>query len=124
MKKKIHPDYHEITVVMTDGSKFKTRSAWGKKGDELKLDVDKHTHPAWIKGARKLVDTGGRVARFQKRFSNFGLKDNTAKPEPKAEAKPETKTEAKPEPKPEQKATTQPEAKAEPKPEPKAESPA
>ena len=29
MKKEIHPDYHEITVVMTDGSEFQTRSTWG-----------------------------------------------------------------------------------------------
>ena len=37
MKKNIHPDYHEIEVVMTDGTKFKTRSTWGKKGDILKF---------------------------------------------------------------------------------------
>ena len=35
MKKKIHPDYHEIEVEMTDGSKFKTKSTWGKKSDTL-----------------------------------------------------------------------------------------
>ena len=35
MKKKIHPDYHEINVVMTDGSTFKTRSTWGKENDTL-----------------------------------------------------------------------------------------
>ena len=33
MKKDIHPKYHEINVVMTDGSTFKTRSTWGKEGD-------------------------------------------------------------------------------------------
>ena len=38
MKKKIHPDYHEIEVVMTDGTTFKTRSTWGKAGDKLKLE--------------------------------------------------------------------------------------
>ena len=32
MKKDIHPDYHEITVVMTDGSEHTTRSTWGKPG--------------------------------------------------------------------------------------------
>ncbi|MGA0311239.1 MAG: 50S ribosomal protein L31, partial [Candidatus Puniceispirillaceae bacterium] len=37
MKKDIHPDYHEITVVMTDGSEHPTRSTWGKPGDVLKL---------------------------------------------------------------------------------------
>ena len=35
MKKEIHPDYHEITIVMTDGSERKTRSTWGKPGDVL-----------------------------------------------------------------------------------------
>ena len=37
MKAEIHPDYHEITVVMTDGSEFKTRSTYGKPGDVLRL---------------------------------------------------------------------------------------
>ena len=40
MKKKIHPNYHKINVVMTDGSKFETMSTWGKEGDTLKLDID------------------------------------------------------------------------------------
>ncbi len=75
MKKDIHPGYHEIKVVMTDGSAFQTRSTWGKPGDSLKLDVDRLTHPAWIQGARKLVDSGGRIARFQKRFSGLKLGD-------------------------------------------------
>ena len=35
MKKDIHPEYHEITVVMTDGSEFKTRSTYGKEGDSV-----------------------------------------------------------------------------------------
>ena len=38
MKPDIHPDYHEITVVMTDGTTYATRSTWGKPGDTLKLD--------------------------------------------------------------------------------------
>ena len=46
MKKKIHPDYHEIEVEMTDGSKYKTRSTWGKEGDKLKLEIDPKSHPA------------------------------------------------------------------------------
>ena len=73
MKKDIHPDYHEITVLMTDGSEFKTRSTWGKEGDTLRLDIDPKTHPAWT-GEHRLVDTGGQVAKFNKRFGNFGLK--------------------------------------------------
>ena len=44
MKKDIHPDYHEINVVRTDGSTFKTRSTWGKEGDTMTLDVDPLSH--------------------------------------------------------------------------------
>ncbi|MDP6953701.1 MAG: 50S ribosomal protein L31 [Alphaproteobacteria bacterium] len=73
MKADIHPDYHEITVVMTDGTEFKTRSTWGKEGDVLKLDVDPKSHPAWTGGAQRIVDTEGQVARFNKRFGAFGL---------------------------------------------------
>ena len=74
MKKDIHPDYHTITVVMTDGTKFETRSTYGKEGDTLKLDIDPSTHPAWTGGAGKIMDKGGQVARFKKRFGDFSLK--------------------------------------------------
>ena len=73
MKKGIHPEYHEISVVMTDGSIFKTRSTYGKAGDTLKLDIDPKTHPAWT-GVHRLVDSGGQLAKFNKRFKSFGLK--------------------------------------------------
>ena len=73
MKKDIHPDYHEIQVIMTDGSSFKTRSTWGKAGDTLRLDIDPKSHPAWT-GVQKLVDSGGQIAKFNKRYQNFGLK--------------------------------------------------
>ena len=53
MKKGIHPDYHEIEVVMTDGSKFKTKSTWGKPSDTLKLEIDPKSHPAWTGGKGK-----------------------------------------------------------------------
>ena len=74
MKKDIHPDYHTITVVMTDGTKFMTRSTYGKEGDTLQLDIDPSTHPAWTGGAGKIMDKGGQGARFNKRFGNFTLK--------------------------------------------------
>jgi large subunit ribosomal protein L31 len=73
MKKDIHPDYHEINIVMTDGSSFQTRSTWGKAGDTLRLDIDPKSHPAWT-GVQKLLDTGGQIAKFNKRFGSFGLK--------------------------------------------------
>ena len=72
MKKDIHPDYHEINVVRTDGSTFKTRSTWGKDGDTLKLDIDAKTHPAWT-GVHRLLDSGGQLAKFNKRFKGIGL---------------------------------------------------
>lgn len=73
MKKNIHPDYHEITVIMTDGTKYKTRSTMGKAGDTLKLDIDPKSHPAWT-GQHRILDSGGQVARFNKRFSGLGIK--------------------------------------------------
>jgi large subunit ribosomal protein L31 len=73
MKSDIHPDYHEITVVMTDGSKFTTRSTWGKSGDTMTLDIDPKSHPAWTGGSARMLDTEGQVARFNKRFANLGI---------------------------------------------------
>ena len=74
MKDGIHPDYHEITVVMTDGTSYKTRSTYGKAGDTLHLEVDSKSHPAWTGGQQRLVDSGGQLARFNKRFQGIGLK--------------------------------------------------
>ena len=71
MKNDIHPDYHEITVVMTDGTSYKTRSTYGAAGDTLTLDIDPTTHPAWTGGGQHLVDRGGRVSRFNKKFESF-----------------------------------------------------
>ena len=73
MKKAGHPDYHEITVQMTDGTEFKTRSTYGKAGDTLRLEIDPKTHPAWT-GVHRLMDTGGQLAKFNKRFKNFAGK--------------------------------------------------
>ena len=70
MKKGIHPNYHNIKVVMTDGSNFETRSTWGKEGDSLKLDIDPKSHPAWIGGTQKVLDKG-RVSKFFKKFKNL-----------------------------------------------------
>ena len=74
MKKDIHPEYHTIKVVMTDGTSFETRSTWGKEGDTLSLDIDVNSHPAWT-GKRTLLDSGGRLSKFQNRFKNFGIKN-------------------------------------------------
>jgi len=70
MKKNIHPNYHKIKVIMTDGSHFETRSTWGKEGDTLKLDIDSKSHSAWTGGTQKIMDKG-RISKFNKKFVNF-----------------------------------------------------
>lgn len=67
----VHPDYHQIKVTMTDGSQFVTYSTYGKEGDELHLDIDPSTHPAWTGGDAKLMDRGGRLSRFNKKFEGL-----------------------------------------------------
>lgn len=71
MKAEGHPDYHFITVVMTDGTEYETRSTYGKEGDRLVLDIDPTTHPAWTGGNQTLLDRGGRVSRFKDKFKGF-----------------------------------------------------
>jgi len=63
----LHPDYHQITVKMTDGTQFTTYSTYGKEGDELQLEID----PAWTGGDQRLMDRGGRLSRFKKKFEGF-----------------------------------------------------
>ena len=71
MKQDIHPDYHFITVTLTDGSNYQTRSTYGKEGATLALDIDPRTHPAWTGGNAQLMDRGGRVSRFNNKFAGF-----------------------------------------------------
>jgi large subunit ribosomal protein L31 len=73
MKPDIHPQYHLIKVIMTDGTAFLTRSTYGKAGDTLHLDIDPTTHPAWTGGSQHLVDRGGRLSRFNSRFGSLGF---------------------------------------------------
>jgi len=46
MKADTHPDYHFITVKMTDGTTYQVRSTWGKEGDTMTLDIDPTVHNA------------------------------------------------------------------------------
>jgi large subunit ribosomal protein L31 len=73
VKPSIHPEYHTISVIMTDGTEFQTRSCYGKEGDVIRLDIDPKSHPAWT-GVQRIMDTGGQVAKFNKRFAGIGLK--------------------------------------------------
>jgi large subunit ribosomal protein L31 len=79
MKKNIHPKYHEINVVMTDKTTFKTKSTWGKPGDTLNLDIDPKSHPAWTGASHRLVDSAGQLSKFARRYQNFGLDKNAEK---------------------------------------------
>jgi large subunit ribosomal protein L31 len=71
MKKDGHPNYHYITVLLNDGSKFLTRSTWGAAGDVMTLDIDPTTHPAWTGGGQQMLDRAGRVSKFNKKFEGM-----------------------------------------------------
>ena len=64
MKQGIHPDYHDIAVHCACGNTFQTRST--KKGD-IHVEICSECHP-FFTGKQKLVDTAGRVDRFNKRY--------------------------------------------------------
>jgi len=64
MKSKIHPQYYDCTVTCSCGNTFKTRSTQ----KELKIEICSNCHPFYT-GKQKLVDSGGRVERFQKRLN-------------------------------------------------------
>ena len=64
MKPEIHPKYDEITVSCACGNSFKTRST----GGDLHIEICSECHP-FFTGKQKLVDTAGRVDRFNKRYA-------------------------------------------------------
>ena len=66
MKENLHPNYHEVSVECACGNKFTTRST--KNGDVIKLEICNKCHP-FFTGTQKLVDSGGRVDRFNKRYA-------------------------------------------------------
>ncbi|MCX8954929.1 50S ribosomal protein L31 [Ruegeria sp. NA] len=73
MKKDIHPDYHVIDVKMTDGTVVQMKSTWGSEGDQLALEIDPSVHPAWTGGSSRLLDAGGRVSKFKKKYEGLGF---------------------------------------------------
>jgi large subunit ribosomal protein L31 len=73
MKTGIHPEYHMITVKMTDGTTFQTQTTWGKEGETMALDIDPLSHPAWTGQSSRLMDTGGRVSKFKNKYAGLGF---------------------------------------------------
>lgn len=70
MKKGIHPEYNEITVLMSDGTEVKTRSTMKPKDGVYRTEVDSRNHPFYI-GSDKMVTTAGRVDKFKERYAKF-----------------------------------------------------
>ena len=85
MKAGIHPDYKQINVTCTCGNTFETRSTIGH---DLQVEVCSNCHPFYT-GKQKIVDTGGRVDKFRKKYAT------APKAEPKPDAKPAAKSAAK-----------------------------
>ncbi len=65
MKAGIHPDYKTVTVHCACGASWTTRST---KGPDLRLEICSSCHP-FFTGKQKLIDTEGRVDRFQKKYA-------------------------------------------------------
>lgn len=70
MKPEIHPDYEEITVSCSCGNKIQTRSTLCR---DLSIEVCAKCHPFYT-GTQKVMDTGGRIERFNKRFGRLGAR--------------------------------------------------
>lgn len=74
MKANIHPEYQEVMVSCACGNTFKTRST--RKGD-IRLEICSNCHP-FFTGKQKLIDTAGRVERFQKKYGRRSAPGTTA----------------------------------------------
>ena len=96
MKQGIHPEYREVVFVDTSSDfRFLTRSTvqtdetieWedGNTYPMVRVEISSASHPFYT-GKQILVDSGGRIERFRKRYGAAG--DTSAKPEPAAEAEP------------------------------------
>lgn len=83
MKADIHPDYHEVTIVQTDGTEYKSRSCLGKPGEVIRLDVDPLSHPAWQGGTQKVIEKQ-QLKKFENKYGSFLSSTSSKKDEGKA----------------------------------------
>ena len=81
MKPDIHPEYHDVMVVCACGNTFQTRST---KSD-LRLEVCNECHP-FFTGKQRLLDSAGRVEKFQRKYEGFYAEQDTIKEELEAKA--------------------------------------
>jgi large subunit ribosomal protein L31 len=82
MKQGIHPQYNEIKVQCACGNVFTTRST---RKDELHVEICSECHP-FFTGKQKLVDTAGRVDRFNKRYGKKQAEETATAPAETASA--------------------------------------
>jgi len=81
MKPDIHPEYHQVTVVCACGNTFQTRST----KEELRLEVCNECHP-FFTGKQRLLDSAGRVEKFQRKYEGFYAEQDQIKAELEAKA--------------------------------------
>ncbi len=74
MKSDIHPPYHVVTVRCACGNEWETRST---QSEEIRLDICSQCHP-FFTGKQKLIDTAGRIERFQKKYGQGQKKGRSA----------------------------------------------
>ena len=74
----IHKNYHKVTVVMTNGEEFITRSTY--HNETLKLDIDTKTHPAWTNQSGYVNTRASEVSKFNDRYSGLGFMTKTNAP--------------------------------------------
>jgi large subunit ribosomal protein L31 len=84
MKKDIHPEYVETQVTCTCGATFTTRSTVAS--GSIRSDVCSQCHPFYT-GKQKILDTGGRVARFEARYAKKAAADKSAEKAESADSK-------------------------------------
>ncbi len=87
MKPDVHPNYSDVKATCSCGNVIETRSTLG---EDLLIDVCSACHPFYT-GKQKILDSGGRVERFRKRFGNRSSGNKTAADQ--AEAAPEAASE-------------------------------
>ncbi|UFX98380.1 50S ribosomal protein L31 [Candidatus Gromoviella agglomerans] len=73
MKKGIHPESHDVYLVLPNGNKIHTKSTLSKNGAEISLDINPFDHPAWTGKGRFVETQFGRMAAYKQKFAGLDL---------------------------------------------------